>query len=108
MSELVEEIAKVSKIGPCVNHEFEAEEYTQEAGANVPCESKIPFEEDQEDTPDPASFETVYVNFMMLHPQEQNEIIAQLMATRYAEVEGAKKEVERLENLYYKNLNDKL
>ena len=94
--------------GPCVAHEFEAEEYTQAAGMNVACESKIPMEEDKETNHEPDSFEIVYVNFMMLHPQEQNEIIAQVMSNRNSELTSAKKEVERLENLYFKNLHDKL
>lgn len=85
--------------GPCTAHEFEAEEYTQEAGANVTCESKIPMEEDKEEAF--SEFHEVYDKFFKLHPREQNEILIKVFKERKHTVAKMTKDLDNTTEMYY-------
>jgi len=114
MSELVKEITKESKLtkkGPCVNHEFEGEEYTQEAGKDVECVSNIPMEEEVyepyngtnlESHPESYSpFHDVAEKFSTLHPYEQNEILIATLKSRKQDVMSLTKDLDNKTKMYY-------
>ena len=107
MNKVVEEEVAVCP-GPCAAHEFEGEEYTQEAGKDVECISSIPMEEEvyEENAPDVkpkpySEFHDVGERFAKLHPYEQNEILIATLKSRKQDVMSLTKDLDNKTKMYY-------
>lgn len=110
MNKVVEEEVAVCP-GPCAAHEFEGEEYTQEAGKDVECISSIPMEEEvyepyngnnlEPQKEEYSPFHDVAEKFSTLHPYEQNEILIATLKSRKQDVMSLTKDLDNKTKMYY-------